>query len=403
LTEGVTPGNSTFSVEELTCVLDQWGDVITITDVAKLTTKHPLVKIATDLLSDNAQRLIDREIQIVMLAGTNVMYGDGSVSARSAITTSMTVSDTILHQARINLISPSGGTGGAEPRSGPSNMKENASGGPLSGTLMNGGHFVALCGPQICADVQKMASSVGMWREVNVYNDKTKIYNSEVGTYLGYRWVETNFIPEFKVLGNTTVAVASGGSGGITGLTVTAVDGGGTLTSATTYFWKVTRKNLYRGFEETISIAHSTASTATANNESFTFALPSTAGYVYNVYFDKTQAGGTAADSNLGLVSENAAAGTTVTVTGVATSSTTPPTSLNTTGPVTGVYPLYLIGSSWLGWVGLQNLKTYTTGGTASASDPLAQRSTIGFKFMSKAVILNQLFGLRVELASAFS
>jgi hypothetical protein len=39
-----------------------------------------------ELLSDNAQRVIDREVQIVWLSGTNIIYGDGSVSARSSIT-----------------------------------------------------------------------------------------------------------------------------------------------------------------------------------------------------------------------------------------------------------------------------------------------------------------------------
>lgn len=406
LTEGVTPANSTIALEEINAVPDQWGDVVTITDVAKLTTKHPLVKIATDLLSDNAQRVIDREIQIVMMAGTNVQYGDGSVTTRATITTAMTMSDTILHQARITLGSPQSGAGGAPPRFGPSNMKENATGQAATGSLLGGSHYLAVCGMQVSADIMKMAASTGLWSSVAQYQNAKAIYNGEVGTYLGFRWVETNFIPEFRRLGNTTAAVSSAASngGGITGFTITAVNSpsGGTLKSSTTYYWKVTRKNLLRGFEEAISIAHSTATAATGDDEAFDFAFPATAGYVYNLYFDKTVDGGAGTDATLGLVEENIAAGATVRVLTEATSSTTAPANNNTTGPVDAVFPVYLIGDGWLGWVGLQDLRTYVTGDGATKDDPLAQRSTIGYKFMAKAIILNQLHGLRLEVASAF-
>src|SRR5690242_10680194 len=62
LTEGTSPSNSTFDLTSYSVTLDQWGDVITLTDVSKLTAAHPLVQQALDLLADNAQRVIDREV-----------------------------------------------------------------------------------------------------------------------------------------------------------------------------------------------------------------------------------------------------------------------------------------------------------------------------------------------------
>src|SRR5574343_772995 len=44
LTEGVTPTENTFGVEEVTVTLDQWGDYVILTDVAELTTKHPVMQ-----------------------------------------------------------------------------------------------------------------------------------------------------------------------------------------------------------------------------------------------------------------------------------------------------------------------------------------------------------------------
>ena len=399
LTEGVAPSASSISVEQVTSTLDQWGDLITISDVSVLTTKHPLLQQAMKLLADNAQRVIDREIQVIMLAGTNVQYG-GTATARSGLTASDTITDTVLHKARVTMVN-----NGAPPRDGPSNMSEFATAKPATGTLLNGQAYLAVCGPELMAEVMRMATSSGLWSSVHQYNDKMAIYLGEVGTYLGFRFVETNFIPQFRLLGNSTAAVTSGGSGGITGLVVTAVDGGGTLNSATTFFWKIVRKDLTRGFAETISIAHSTASAATGNNESFTFALPSTAGFVYDVYFDTVATGGTGTDATLGLVSANNAAGTTVTVTANPAATTNPPVATTIAGgtSASGIHPLYIIAQQALAWVGLQNLRTYVTGEGAEKSDPLGQFRTVGYKFMAKSVILDQTRLLRIELPSALS
>lgn len=393
LTEGVAPGNSTISVEQVQSTLDQWGDVITITDVAQLTTLHPLMQIAQTLLADNAQRVIDREVQLVMLAGTNIFYGDGSVASRATITTSMTITDTIIMKATLLM-----SNNGAPPRFGPSNMKENASGGSASGEMNAPGHYLAITSGEIRRDIMKMAAATNMWVNVTQYQNAKRTYVGEVGDYLGLRIVETNFIPKFSLLGNRTTAVASGGSGGITGLVVTAVDGGGSLTSATTYYWKVTRKDLTRGFEEAISIEHTTSSAATGNNESFTFALPSTAGYVYNVYF-----GSTSGDANLGRAGLNAAAGTTVTVTAVPALTYTPPPNVKASGgsEPDNIHPMYVLSGEALAWVGLQNLQTYVNKG-AEKNDPLDQLTTIGYKFMAKACRLDETRLLRLELPSNF-
>lgn len=398
LTEGVTPQNATLSVETVTGSLDQWGDVITITDVAQLTTLHPLVQIATELLGDNAQRVIDREIQIIMMAGTNVTYGDASVTSRAAVTTAMKISDTVLLRAKIVM-----GTNGAPVRQGPSNMNENAKAGPLSGNLLGTGNYVAVVGLEISADVQAIAASAGAWQNVNVYNGGGKaIYNGEVGQYFNFRFIETNFIPRFRKLGNNTATITAGAdSMGITGLTFTLNATGGTFTAAAVYGIKITRKSKTRGFEEDISIIH-TFTAGAGDNDSVTIVLPSTAGYLYQVYVDSVQAGGSVTDALLKLHTQNAEPGATVEILGVQATGAAPPPNTNPTGPVDSVYPMYILGAKCLMWTGLQQLQVITTSG-ADKSDPLDQRKTIGYKFMAKAAIMNQLFLMRVELASAFN
>lgn len=389
LTEGTTPSNSTFSLEEVSVTLDQWGDVITLTDVVQLTQAHPILEQAMELLADNAARVIDRETQIVWFAGTNIQYGDASVTTRATVTTAMTISNAILHKARVTMVN-----NGAPPRDGPAT--KDAKAGSANGDFTAGRSYLAICGPEVISDLQATSTSFGSWVSVHSYANQKALYNHEVGTWLGFRFVETNFIPRISMLGSTTAAVASGNAFGTGTPTVTAVDGGGTLTSSTTYYYKVVRKDLTRGFAEQISVAHSTASTATANNESFTFAFPSTAGYVFDLYF-----GTAATDADLKLVSANIAAGTTTTVTAPSASTTTAPANVNTTGTPT-IHPVYIFSKDACKWVGLQNLKVMMSKPGASTEDPLDQRRTIAYKFMGKAVLLDQTRLLRLELASTY-
>ena len=391
LSEGTTPSQSTFSLEEVTVTLDQWGDYLELTDVAQLTVKHPLMTQCMELLADNAARVMDREITIVMLAGTNVQFGDGSVLTRATITSTMTISNTVIGKARVTLVNA-----GAPTRGDPaSDAKQVAT----SGNFQRGGRYVSVSGPEVIQDVMAPSTNFGTWVSAATYNNARQLYSAEVGEWLGIRFVETNFIPKFVLLGNTTPAVASGNAFGTNTPVVTAVDGGGTLTSATGYFFKVTRKDLLRGFEEQISVEHSMNSAATGNNESFTFNFSGlSAGYVYNVYF-----GATTGDANLRLAYSNVAVGSTVTVTAVPASTVTPPTSLLTGGSApSAVHPVFIVAEAALAWAGFYKSRVLVSPAGATNVDPLAQRRTVGYKFFGKAVIKDPTRLLRLEVASAY-
>lgn len=390
LTEGTPPAESSFSLEQVTVTLDQWGDYVKLTDVAQLTAKHPLVDQATKLLADNAARVMDREITVVMLAGTNVQYGDGSVITRNTITSTMKMGNAVLQKSRVTMVDA-----GAPPMGGPSGDARQIA---AKGNFQQGQAYVAVCGPQVTGDLMDPSTSLGTWVAVGTYANAKAIYNAEIGTFLGHRIVESNFLPKFTRLGNATVAVASGADGGISGFTITAVEGGGTLSNATTYYWKLTRASLQRGFEETISIEHTTA---TGTGESFAFAMPSTAGYVYRVYF-----GSSTGDANLKLANAvPAAASATVSVGAVPTSTTTAPQSLRASSdgfdPGT-IHPVFIVAQEALGWTGFYNAKFLTTGNGPEKGDPLAQYRTVGYKFFGKAVIKDQTRLLRLEVASTY-
>ena len=393
--EGVDPTPSSFTIEVVQVTLEQWTDALQITDVAKLTTAHPVMSIAQQLLADNAQRVIDREVQLVWLAGTNILYGDGTVTTRATITNDMKATDDVIGKAYVAL-----GDAGAQPRGaggGVDNYEKAQAKGPS--TIVGDRGYLAICGMQVTQDVRRAAQAYGTWAAVNNLDAPEAIRRNATGKWNGIIWVETNFIPKYTRLGNATTAVTSTNAFGTDTPVVTAVDGGGTLTSGATYYFKVTRKDKTRGFEENISIEHTMAAAATGNNESFTFNFSSlTAGYVYNLYF-----GSATGDANLKqFATTNIEVGTTVTVTAVPASGSAPANlraSADGSDPST-LHVIYIHGEESCIWSELQDLEFMVIDNKPAPGNIAGLNSWVSYKFLGKAMRCNEAFMLRMEVAT---
>lgn len=393
--DGADPANSSFDLEQFTATPDEWGDVVTITARAVRSTSHPLMQKAMDLLADNAARVMDREIQLVWMAGTNVRYGDGSVASRRTITSTMVLNETTILAARVQMVDA-----GVPPK-GMKSKDAFATG--ASGTFTGPSLYVAVAGPQVLADVSRPSTAFGTWAAVGTYGDAKRFSNFEIGIWMNIRWVETNFIPKFVLLGNSTATVATGETGA--GVTVNIpTDNTGSLKSSTVFFFKVTRKDKLRGFEEAITIAHSSTTAATGDTESLDFVAPSTAGYVYNIYFDTVATGGTGTDATMKLVKENLAASATYKVTAVPTTGATAPDNINVTADVSPstVHVVYIHGDESCKWLGFWQTKFFITKDESIPGNVLRRRRSIGYSFMGKACLQDQNRLLRLELASTF-
>ncbi len=399
LEDGVTPPSSTFSIDTVTVDLDQWGDYITITDKVVLTTSHPLVTEAMKLLADNAARVMDREVTNVCLAGTNVSYGDGTVLSRASITSAMVLDEDLMGAARVTMVDngvPPIGDNGEDAEQVTQHTE---------GLVFQGNYYVAVCGPSVIEDIKKTATSLGTWAAAASYQNFKLLSTAEVGMWRGFRWVETNFIPKFTLLGNTTVAVASGASFGSNTPVVTAEITGGTLTNATTYYYKVTRIDLQRGFEEQISIAHSTSTGVGGVAFDFDFSAVAT-GYAYRIYF-----GTSAADADLKLCSFTIDGKTTsyipagtsgITVGAVPANAILAPSNIKNDGTVAAVHLVFMVGADAINYVDFYNTEFHISRDGATNVDPLNQRKTLGYKFFGKAMIRDQQRLLRLEVASLF-
>jgi len=351
LVEGVTPSETPFTISRQTITVDQWGMYITLTDVGIVTTKHPVLNEALDLVADAIARTQDYQFAEVLNAGTNVQFYDGSRLSRGAITLADTFKSAVFDRARTNM---------------------NTLGVPgYSGDM-----FAALVGPEVEADILADPTAVTSFSAAQLAQGADKLENGKVGKWRGIELFRSNFMPRFTRIATVGAPVAATG-GSLTG----------------TVYHKVTRKNLARGFEEDIQVE---ASTVMSTNTRLTFTAPATAGYVYNVY-----AGSLTGDANMFLARENLPASTAFNLDSLPTSGQTSPAT-----PAAGVtvHPVYIFAKNGLDWVELNELamKGTITPAGATDSDPLSQRRKVGTKYMAKAGIRDNDRVKRIELASGF-
>ena len=86
LTEGVTPDGKNLDWEKVTATVAQYGDYVTTSDLLDMTAIDNNIAEAGRVLGDQAGASLDSIVREVLNSGTNVQYGEGSVSSRSALT-----------------------------------------------------------------------------------------------------------------------------------------------------------------------------------------------------------------------------------------------------------------------------------------------------------------------------
>lgn len=362
LSEGVTPDETPFSITQHSVQVDQFGLYLATTDVAPWTIKHPVLNEMLDLVADAIKRTREWNAAEVLNDGTNVQYWDGSRLTRAAITSTDYFATEVAQRAIVGL---------------------QRDGSPAR----QGDLYVAVCGPEVAGDIRTEAAAVGSWtaaKQVALEGKQRQLETGVIGEWQGFKWVMSNFLPRFTLLS-------------IAGWTVAEDTNGGAIATNATIYYKITRKDLMRGFEEDISAEASIQVTNAGNNSAVDFTAPSTAGYVYNIY-----AGAATGDANLFLAKENLAASGAFKLTAIPTSGTVPPQ----TPPVgVTVHPVYIFAKRGCDSVELSgsSVEGMMTKPGAVDSDPLNQRRKVGSKYMAKEGIRDQLRVKRIELASRFS
>lgn len=175
LTEGIPPDAVGLTLNQFEAVAEQYGFLTRISDLAELTSKHPVVQKTIYLLGLNAAELYDQLIYNVLNAATN-NYWPANLTADTSLTASnqLAYADLVEIEALLN-------AQGARP--------------------FDGGEYVFVCPPQVYAALQKDPD----WKAAHQLVHPEAIYRGEVGALAGIRIVRSNS-PSFA-------ATAQSGSG----------------------------------------------------------------------------------------------------------------------------------------------------------------------------------------------
>lgn len=375
LTEGVPPTGESMTIETVSATAAQWGDTVTVTDVADLTIKHPVFQKAIELVAMQSSETLERNTFNNLMGGTQINYV-GSVGARGSLT-----STSYLSPHELNRMTGALKTIGAPRYNGDEREDMKVALGKPDGSMSRvQPHYIAVVHPLVATDLRENSTIVNAWS----YSDVTKLYNMEVGEWGGIRFTESNMVPYWA---------------GHTAVTTTAATAGGTL-AAGTYAVQVTGVDNLTGYETQVYGIASTTTTGTVG--SITLTTPTTSGYTWNVYLDT---GATPTHLGTGTVAGGAsqsltgiAGGKSVVITTTGTAQTPP------AAPANGltVYPTLIFGRGAFGQVMLDNMK-FSYLNKADKSDPLNQLRVVGWKVFYGTLIQNNQFFGRIESVSAFS
>jgi len=382
LSEGVPPIGQTMTLQQVSAQAQQWGDKVTITDVAEMTIKHPLFKKAIELVALQLSETMERNTFVNLMAGAQINYVN-SRGSRANLQAGDVVNPHEMNRASAMLT-----TLGA-PRFMGDEMTDTkiaaeSGGSRASSNPRSMPHYVAVMHPYVIGDFRENSTVVTAWS----YSDLNRLYNYEAGEWGGIRFCQTNMVPFWTGIAQVNGAAVAGGA-----------------LPAATYTIQVTGSDTQNQYES--QIYQVSTNIVVGANGAIQLTTPATAGFTYSVYIGS---GSGATPINLGVSAQGPTVGplqgqatqippnTVVTITALGVAQIAP------AAPTTGitVYPTFIFGRGAYAQVVLDNAK-FTYLKEADKSDPLNQLRVVGWKNFYGTLITNAQFMLRLESTSAFN
>jgi N4-gp56 family major capsid protein len=382
LNEGVPPVGEEMSISQVTGVAIQWGDKVTVPDVANLTIRHPVVQQAIRLLGYQVPETYERNCLVQLTSGTQVNY----VNQRGA--RANLVAGDVLDPTTVNRTVSNLKTRGAPMMNGPTetDVFKSIEEGPRKALAnpITHEHYVAVGHPIPLNDFANNSTVQTAWS----YSDINKLYINEVGQWRGMHFCESNMLPTW-----TGLAQSAGTPG-------TA----GNLATSANYYVQVTGSDIQNQYESQIAQV-SAAISVTGPTGSISVTVPSTQGFTYSIYIAM---GVNASPMNLGLSASGPTTGpyagqavqippgTTAILTGIGLMQIPPAAPAE---DIT-VFPMFVFGEDAFCALELERL-TWTRLFEADKFDPLNQLRVVGWKGWDGYVITNQQFMERIESSAS--
>lgn len=189
LVEGVTPSGSQITTTDVTATLAQYGDFVNITDMVDLTVQDPVLTEVGMVLGDQAGPTIDQVRRDVLVAGTNVVYTNGS--ARNTLNT---VLSSIALRTAIRALN----------RQNAKFVKSIVAASQGEGTAAVRPAFVGLVHP----DTEAQLESIPGYQPITEYSSAMQAEPDEIGAYRNIRFFRST---NCKVFADSGAAVGTDG------------------------------------------------------------------------------------------------------------------------------------------------------------------------------------------------
>lgn len=162
LSEGVAPTEQGLTISSDAFAAVQYGQTLSITDLAQLDSPHDLISVASDRLARQAAETMDIVVRDVIAAGTNVKYAGVATSRATVAKTHVITGDLIKRQVAALKAA---------------NVPTFADG--TYRCIIHPFHEYDLISD----------TAVSGWLEANKYVDNTPLLNGEIGKFAGVRFV----------------------------------------------------------------------------------------------------------------------------------------------------------------------------------------------------------------------
>jgi N4-gp56 family major capsid protein len=172
LTEGIPPDAVGLSITEFQAVVEQYGFLVRLSDLAELTAKHPIVQRTMYLLGLQASETYDQLIFNNLIVSTNTYFPNGKASE-----VSLTASDTLGYNDAVQI---------------EANLQDAAA------RPFDSGEYVFVVAPQVWASILKDPD----WKASHQLSSPDAIWKGEVGALSGMRFVRSN-APAFAAIAQT--------------------------------------------------------------------------------------------------------------------------------------------------------------------------------------------------------
>jgi N4-gp56 family major capsid protein len=180
LSEGVTPAGSQLAVTDITAVVAQYGDYVTVSDVLTWESEDAVLMEAAEIEGDQAGDTLDQLTRDILNAGTGAIYSGSGNTQTSDVAAGDVISYGNLDTACLNLKNNK-----AKPITRQINPSTGYNTTPIPAC------FIGIIHPEITA---KVATFTG-WTPVEKYPNQTGVMEGEVGSYSAngskIRFVET--------------------------------------------------------------------------------------------------------------------------------------------------------------------------------------------------------------------